>query len=197
MAIAAPLTRPFQSFGLDWAWDADLYRQLLKVSGGKERIRHYAEVYAPPGSATALAKISALHADKTERYAKSVVKGEVSARPGIKRLVRQAHNNGLRLGVATTTTLCNVEALLKAFFGSDARHLFSVIAAGDIVPRKKPAPDIYLYACERLGLSPSACVAVEDSENGVLSARGAGLAVIATPSFYASEETISAGRPWF
>jgi HAD superfamily hydrolase (TIGR01509 family) len=182
----------FRAFGLDWNWDADLYRILLKVAGGKERIRHYVEAYAPPGGATALAKLSALHADKTERYAKSVVKGQVSARPGVKRLVRQAHENSLRLGVATTTTLCNVEALLKAFFGSEARRLFSVIAAGDVVPRKKPAPDIYLHACERLGLSPSACVAIEDSENGVLSARGAGLAVIATPSFYASQDDFRA-----
>jgi HAD superfamily hydrolase (TIGR01509 family) len=181
----------FQAFSLDWDWDPVLYRHLLKVAGGKERIRHYVEAYAPPNGAMALAKLSALHADKTARYAEALVKGEVSARPGVKRLALQAQKDGLRLAVATTTTLSNAEALLKALFGGHARQLFSVIAAGDIVPRKKPAPDIYLYACERLGLSPSACVAIEDSENGVAAARDAGLAVIATPSFYSSEDDFS------
>lgn len=182
----------FQAFGLDWNWDPDLYRQLLKVAGGKERIRHYAEAHAPAGGAMALAKLSALHADKTARYAGFVAKGDVLARPGVKRLAMQAHKEGLRLAIATTTTLCNVEALLKAIFRCDGRHLFSVIAAGDVVPRKKPAPDIYLHACERLGLSPSVCAAIEDSENGVIAARDAGLAVIATPSFYSSQDDFSA-----
>jgi HAD superfamily hydrolase (TIGR01509 family) len=131
-----------------------------------------------------LDKLSAFHADKTARYADYVVSGAISARPGIKRLVMEAHENGLRLGIATTTILSNVEALVKAIFGADARHLFAVIAAGDIVPRKKPAPDIYVYACERLGVLPSACVAIEDSANGVEAAHDAGITVIAAPSFY-------------
>jgi beta-phosphoglucomutase-like phosphatase (HAD superfamily) len=181
----------FKAFGLDWNWDADLYRQLLKVTGGKERIRHFIETASPPHGAEVLAKLSVLHADKTVRYADYVISGAIMPRPGIKRLALEAHESGLRLGIATTTTLSNVEALLKSIFGADARHLFGVIAAGDIVPRKKPAPDIYLYACERLGVSPSACVAIEDSENGVEAARDAGIAVIAAPSFYASDDDFS------
>jgi HAD superfamily hydrolase (TIGR01509 family) len=182
----------FQAFSLDWFWDPVLYRQLLKVTGGKERLRHYIEAYAPPKGAETLAKLSALHADKTARYAAFVVEGLVTARPGVKRLALEAHQKGLRLAVATTSTVSSVEALLRSIFACDGRHLFSVIAAGDVVPRKKPAPDIYLYACERLGLSPSVCVAVEDSENGVLAAHDAGLAVIAAPSFYANEDDFSA-----
>jgi len=181
----------FKAFGLDWNWDADLYRELLKVTGGKERIRHFIETASPPHGSEVLAKLLALHADKTARYADYVVSGVITAKPGIKRLVLEAHQNGLRLGIATTTALSNVEALIASIFGADARHLFAVIAAGDIVPRKKPAPDIYLYACERLGVAPSACVAIEDSENGVQAAHDAGIAVVAAPSFYLSGDDFS------
>jgi HAD superfamily hydrolase (TIGR01509 family) len=181
----------FQAFGLDWNWDAELYRQLLKVTGGKERIRHFIETASPPRGAEVLDKLSAFHAAKTARYADYVVSGAIKARPGIKRLVMEAHQNSLRLGIATTTTLSNVEALIKSIFGADARHLFAVIAAGDIVPRKKPAPDIYLYACERLGVSPSACIAIEDSANGLQAAHDAGIAVLAAPSFYLSDDDFS------
>jgi HAD superfamily hydrolase (TIGR01509 family) len=181
----------FEAFGLDWHWDADLYRQLLKVTGGKERIRHFIETASPPHGADVLAKLSAFHADKTARYADYVVSGAIAARPGIKRLVLEAHRSGVPLGIATTTTLSNVEALVKSIFDTDARHLFSVIAAGDIVPRKKPAPDIYVYACERLGVPPSACIAIEDSENGTEAAHSAGITVVAAPCFYSSGDDFS------
>jgi len=181
----------FQAFGLDWHWDETLYRQLLKVTGGKERIRYYIGTASPPRGAEVLAKLSAFHVEKTARYADYVVSGAIKPRPGIRRLVNEAHQKGLRLGVATTTTLSNVEALVRSIFGVEARHLFSVIAAGDIVPRKKPAPDVYLYACERLGVSPSVCVAIEDSENGLQAAHTAGIAVLAAPSFYSSEDDFS------
>jgi beta-phosphoglucomutase-like phosphatase (HAD superfamily) len=181
----------FKAFGLDWNWDTDLYRQLLKVTGGKERIRHFIETASPPHGAEVLAKLSAFHADKTARYADYVVSGAITAKPGIKRLVLEANRSGVLLGIATTTALSNVEALIKSIFGVDAGHLFAVIAAGDIVPRKKPAPDIYLYACERLGVSPSACVAIEDSANGVQAAHDAGIAVVAAPSFYLSGDDFS------
>jgi len=62
---------------------------------------------------------------------------------------------------------------------------FEVIAAGDVVPAKKPAPDIYTWAMQRLGLGPDVCVALEDSDNGVRSALEAGIrSVVVTVNDY-------------
>jgi HAD superfamily hydrolase (TIGR01509 family) len=182
----------FRAAGLDWNWTPELYRDLLQITGGKERILHYIEAYRPLGGEAARGRIAAMHADKAVRYAAAVANGALKPRRGIARLVREAHAAGVRLAIATTSTPGSVEAMLRAFFGADASILFDVIAAGDIVANKKPAPDVYLYALEKLGLSASACVAFEDSHKGLLAARAAGLTVIVTPSFYLSADDYSA-----
>jgi len=181
----------FRAAGLDWNWDPALYRDLLQTTGGKERILHYIEAYHPPGGDVARDNILAMHADKALRYAAAVANGALKPRPGMVRLVREAHAAGVRLAIATTSTPGSVEAMLKAFFGADANSLFDVIAAGDVVSNKKPAPDVYLYALEKLGLPASACIAFEDSHKGLLAARAAGLTVIVTPSFYLSADDYS------
>jgi len=181
----------FHAFGLDWVWPRDLYRELLGVTGGRERILHYIDHYAPAGGAAARAKVSEMHADKTVRYVKLIRAGDVAPRPGVRRLIAEAHDAGLRLAIATTTRPGNVEALLGAMIGREALSWFSVIAAGDIVPAKKPARDIYDYALRELDCAASACVAFEDSANGVRAARQAGLAVVATPSFFLSADDVS------
>ncbi len=152
----------FHAFGLDWVWPRDLYRELLGVTGGRERILHYIDHYAPAGGSGARAKVSEMHADKTVRYVKLIRAGDVAPRPGVRRLIAEAHDAGLRLAIATTTRPGNVEALLGAMIGREALSWFSVIAAGDIVPAKKPARDIYDYALRELGCAASACVAFED-----------------------------------
>ena len=136
----------FRAFGLDWMWPPELYRELLRVTGGRERIIHYVDHYAPAGSGGALATAREMHADKTARYAKLLRAGEAPPRPGVRRLIAEAHDAGLRLAIATTTSPGNVEPLLGAVLRPRALSWFSVIAAGDIVPAKKPAPDIYDYA---------------------------------------------------
>jgi len=181
----------FRAFWLDWKWDQALYRDLLKVTGGKERIRHYIQNWNPPGSDAAISKVNELHAEKTARYAALVNKREASPRPGILRLITEAHETGLPIAIATTTTPDNVVALLQSMLGDNAESWFSVIAAGDMVPAKKPAPDIYRWALEKLGVDAKHCVAFEDSFNGVQSARQAGIAVVATPSLYSSEDDFS------
>jgi beta-phosphoglucomutase-like phosphatase (HAD superfamily) len=141
----------FAAFGLPWAWDQALYKQLLDVTGGKERIAHFVGDGSLPAET-----IAALHADKTQRYAHLVASGGVTLRPGVRRLLSEAEGQGVRLAIATTTSRPNVDALLQATLG---RQPFEVIAAGDEVPAKKPAPDIYRLALHRLGLPPSDCAA--------------------------------------
>ncbi len=182
----------FRAFGLDWIWDKKIYRDLLRVAGGRERIAHYIDEYAPPGGAGAVEKLRQMHAEKTHRYARLVRIGSVAARPGVGRLIEEAHDAGLRLAIATTTSPSNVEPLLDALIGPRARRWFGVIAAGDIVPAKKPAPDVYAHALNELRCNASDCVAFEDSANGAVAARRAGLAVVATPSLYSSEDDFSA-----
>jgi HAD superfamily hydrolase (TIGR01509 family) len=182
----------FHAAGLDWDWTPDLYRDLLQITGGKERIRHYIKAYKPPGGEAALEQLLALHADAAKRYAAYVASGAIAPRPGVMRLIGEARANGLRLAIATTSTPGSVAAMLQVFFGAEAKTIFEVIAAGDVVANKKPAPDVYLYALKELGLPAAACVVFEDSHKGVVAARGAGLAVVATPSFYLSADDLSA-----
>lgn len=176
--------RAFRNAGLDWHWDTPVYARLLAVTGGRERIRHYIEQYDPefsvPGDADAF--IAALHADKTREYVAMMDTGDLGLRSGVERLFREARDAGLTLAIATTTTPANVTALIRNTLGGQALGWFAEIGAGDVVPHKKPAPDIYRYVLEHLGLPPAACLAFEDSENGVRSARAAGLPVLVTPN---------------
>jgi HAD superfamily hydrolase (TIGR01509 family) len=135
--------------------------------------------------------IAALHAAKTDIYTRTVASGEVVMRPGVKRLLGEARQAGLRLGIATTTTPANVTALLRHGLADDAEDWFDVIAAGAVVPDKKPAPDIYFYAMEKLGVSAAECLAFEDSENGLRSAQRAGLRTLVTVSHYSRGQDFS------
>ena len=176
----------FTDCGLDWHWDEALYGELLAVTGGKERIRFFVERYAPD----ALARpdfpelVKRLHLAKTAHYVRIVEQGGLPLRPGIARLIHEARLAGVRLAIATTTAPENVDALLRASLGPDAASWFEVIGAGDIVPAKKPAPDIYQWVLERLDLPASACLAIEDSQNGLESALAAGLRCLVSVSEY-------------
>ncbi len=176
----------FREFGLDWDWDVALYGRLLAVTGGKERMKFYVERFRPdyhkPADFDDL--VAELHQAKTRHYTELLAQGGIPLRPGVKRLLQEAREAGLTLGVATTTTPENVTALLKHSLAEDGADWFAVIAAGDIVPAKKPAPDIYVWAMQQLGLAPEQCLAFEDSENGIRASRGAGLKTVVTVNDY-------------
>lgn len=178
--------RAFEDAGLDWHWDVELYGKLLAVTGGKERMRFYLDEFRPdwPRPDNLQDKIKALHAAKTEHYTRMLAEGAVELRPGVRRLINEAREAGLRLGIATTTTPANVSALLEYSLEPGSESWFEVIAAGDVVPAKKPAPDIYSYAMEKMNLRPEECLAFEDSENGIRSSRGADLTTIVTVNGY-------------
>ncbi len=176
----------FREYGLDWNWDVDLYGKLLAVTGGKERIRYYLDSfrpdYIPPNNFDDL--VIKLHEAKTRHYIRQLEQGKIPLRPGVKRLLTEARDAGLRLAIATTTTPANVSALLKYSLAEDAEEWFEVIAAGDIVPAKKPATDIYLWALERMHVSAADCFAFEDSANGVRSSADAGIKTLVTVNDY-------------
>jgi HAD superfamily hydrolase (TIGR01509 family) len=174
----------FAAAGLDWSWDQALYRELLSVTGGKERMAHYVSTHDPRSIERVMPLIPGLHRDKTVRYAEMIAGGEIVLRPGIASLIEEAHGSGVKLAIATTTSADNVEALIKATLGAEALGWFAVIGAGDVVPAKKPAPDIYLWVLDRLGMGADQAVAFEDSRNGLLAAARAGLRTVVTPGLY-------------
>ena len=185
--------RAFAEAGLDWEWSIDLYGKLLEVTGGKERILFYINTYQPPFDPPADLKpwIASLHAAKTRHYKQLLNEGIIPLRPGVKRLIEEARAAGMRLAIATTTTPENVSTLLETALASDGCDWFEVIAAGDIVPQKKPAPDIYLYALEKLNLKPEECLAFEDSQQGLKSSLAAELKTVITLNGYTRDHDFS------
>ncbi len=169
--------RAFNDAGLDWDWSVELYGRLLSVTGGKERIKFYLDQFNTAFDAPEDLDgfVAALHASKTEHYKNLMAEGSVPLRPGVERLLREALAANVPLAIATTTTPDNVTALLENTLGRESIDWFAEIGAGDIVPAKKPAPDIYTWVLQRLGLTGEQVVAFEDSGHGVTSAADAGI----------------------
>lgn len=185
--------RAFREAGLEWDWDVPTYLRLLEVFGGKERIRYYIEEFLtgfePPENLDDF--IRELHKLKTEHYLGLLRSGALPLRPGVKRLLQEARSAGLKLAIASTTTLENAILLIEVSLGEQGLNWFDVIACGDIVENKKPAPDIYLYALERLGLTAAECLVIEDTEAGLASAKAAGLACVITVNDATREQDFS------
>jgi HAD superfamily hydrolase (TIGR01509 family) len=185
-AHRAAFNEAFAEAGLHWHWDEALYTRLLQVAGGKERIAHYWHMVDPAEARSLRAKglTARIHAIKTRLYAEHVEGGRLALRPGVQRLIAEAHAAGMPLAIASTTTPANIDALLRTPFGADWRKLFAVVCDGATVAQKKPAPDVYHAALRGLGLPAYACIAFEDSENGVRAATAAGIPAIVTPTAY-------------
>ena len=183
--------RAFADAGLDWDWTVELYGELLRVTGGKERIRYYLDKYNQSFVRPAHLDdfIASLHKAKTAHYMTMMAEGAIPLRPGVLRLVEQAREAGVRLAIATTTTPENVTALISSAMPAGAIDWFEVIGAGDIVPSKKPAPDIYTWVCREMGLDPRRAVAFEDSGHGVTSAADAGFEhIVVTTNDYTVDQ---------
>lgn len=177
----------FRQFDLPWEWDFQLYRELLQVTGGKERIAYYERDFL--GQAVlGYEQVVEIHKWKTRRYEELIASGDVKLRPGVERLVREANDAGVSVAIATTTSYENIVALVDATLGQGGMELFQVIGAGDAVPHKKPAPDVYLKVLSDGAFRPADAVAIEDSRNGMLSSLTAQIPVVITPSRYTENE---------
>lgn len=177
----------FAAHGLGWHWDEMLYRDLLRVAGGRERIVHYLERWLP-GQAAAFPpeRIAALHRDKTARYLAMVAAGQVSLRPGVARLMAEARAAGLKIGIVTNTHLPNIIGLLQATLGTaDGIDAF---ATGGDAARKKPAPDLYRVALDKLGVAAAEALAIEDAVIGLTAAVAAGIPTLITRSRWSLDD---------
>ena len=185
LAHLAAFNQAFAQEGIGWQWDVPLYTQLLEVSGGKERMLHYWRQVRPDvtdlGNGVQ-ATVARLHELKTAAYEQAVRDGAVQLRPGVLKLIEAAHAEGLRLAIATTTSAVNIVALLRRAIGPDWQRFFTVVEDASTAPRKKPDPMVYQQTLARLALPAAACLAFEDSANGLMAARTAKLATIVTPN---------------
>ncbi|ACK66037.1 HAD-superfamily hydrolase, subfamily IA, variant 3 [Rippkaea orientalis PCC 8801] len=178
----------FAEAGLEWYWSESLYGELLAVAGGKERIRFYLQQYHRDFTEDLDHLIPRLHQAKTEHYRQLLSSGKITLRLGVKRLIEEAYQEGIRLAIATTSALPNALALLEKNLD---QTWFEVIAAGDIVPAKKPAPDIYHYVLDQMNLAAENCLVFEDSCHGLMAATQAGLKTVVTVNDYTINQDFS------
>ncbi|GGH98842.1 HAD-IA family hydrolase [Arthrobacter liuii] len=184
--------RTFTDFNVPVQWSVEEYAEKVKIGGGKERMRsiltpELANSLGLKDDAAVDEAILAWHQRKTAVYKDMVASGVMPARPGIARIVQEAHDAGWTLAVASTSAEPAVRAVLTHAVGEGLAKHFAVFA-GDVVPAKKPAPDIYLLALRELNLDPDDAIVVEDSANGLRAALGAGLRTLVTVSGYTRQE---------
>ncbi len=186
--------RTFAEFGLPVRWSEEDYGEKLRIGGGKERMASLLtpelvrEAGLPADDEGQRAAIAEWHARKTAIYTGMVAEGALPARPGVARLIGEALDAGWTLAVASTSAEPSVRAVLDHVAGPDDAARFAVVLAGDVVPRKKPAPDVYELALERLGVGAGEALVVEDSRNGLEAAVGAGLRCLVTVNGYTADE---------
>jgi len=186
--------RAFEACALPWRWDARGYGPLLRVSGGFERLMHYmanrTDAPADLEQRTALAR--AIHERKNAFYAELVRQGAVQLRPGVVALMQECREQDVPMGITTTTSRANVEALLGAHLGARWYEWFAVVVCGEDVARKKPDPEVYASAVAALGLEPHQALAIEDSPDGAAAAYAAGVPVVVARSTYFADARIDA-----
>lgn len=188
--------RAFEEFDLPWRWSVGLYGQLLRVAGGKERIHYFIDQYQPsfqPGENWS-DLVMALHQAKARHFQTLVEANVIPLRPGVKRLLTAARQQDIRLAIATTSAKASVIPLLSQLLGPDSLGWFEFIAAGDMVPEKKPAPDIYHLVIDTLALNPQRCLVIEDSQQGLEAATAAGLSTVVTVNDYTRYHALNSAR---
>ena len=171
-----------------WCWSVDTYGRLLKTTGGKERIAAYLRDDLSVDPADLQPVIAKIHAAKTRCFARFLADGDIAPRHGVERIIAMARSMGVRIAIATTTSRSNVDALCHALFHQAPEDLFQAVSTGEDVASKKPAPDVYDLTLARLGLPPKACIALEDSRNGMMAAKAAWVRCVVSPSVYMKGE---------
>ena len=180
----------FKQANLPWQWDVDLYGELLEIGGGKERLRFYLDKYQAQWKVEEELQsfIERIHKLKSDYYRQLLDNSSIPLRTGVERLIKEAYGQNITLAIASTASVDNVKALLDNSLQGEMGKYFSVVVAGDMVKDKKPAPDIYLLALKKLNLSPTECIVVEDTNQGLVAANAAGLKTIVTVNDYTCKQ---------
>jgi HAD superfamily hydrolase (TIGR01509 family) len=184
--------RAFEDLGVPWRWDEARYGELLRVSGGRERLlADMAQRTDGPDHASEREHLAAeLHALKNRHYAEIVTTAQLPLRPGVRALIDEVAAAGVRQAITTTTSRSNVDALLRVHLGAGWQHHFAAVVCGEDVRHKKPDPEVFVQALRQLDLSPLQVLALEDSPGGVTAARAAGVPVVVTRSYYFADAPV-------
>jgi HAD superfamily hydrolase (TIGR01509 family) len=183
----------FKEFGFTDEWDVEYYHELLQVGGGKERMKHHWKTkgFSKPLTETEIdVLVKDMHKRKTALFVELIESNKLPLRPGIHRFMKEAMEAGLKVAVCTTSNEQAAKAITEKIL-SDIK--FEIVLAGDVVKNKKPDPEIYNLALEKLGLKPDEVIVVEDSKNGVKAAKASGANVIVTTNHYTEKEDVEAG----
>ncbi len=168
--------RAFDEAKLGWHWSPAVYEELLSLSGGRNRLRAYAQRI---GAAIPAHHVERLHERKSELFRRSLTDNPLMPRPGVQHLLNKARANDVRLAIASTTSKANVLGLAEAV--NLDLSAFEVVMHRGLVQEPKPDPEVYRRCIEALGVGAESAVAIEDSESGVAAATAAGIPVIAAP----------------
>jgi HAD superfamily hydrolase (TIGR01509 family) len=176
----------FEALQVPWRWSEKRYGELLAVAGGRERLMHdmQSQEHAPADPHERGNLAERVHRLKNEYYARIVAGGDLPLREGVRELMLDCERARIRMGIVTTTSRSNVEALLKTHLGKGWESLFAAVVCAEEAPAKKPDPQAYLHALEVLQIPPREAVAMEDAPAGVAATQAAGVPVIITRSYY-------------
>ena len=183
----------FTEFGLDYQWSEQDYTNLLSISGGRERILSFLKDcnHQIQGDMDLRQFALNLHQRKSEIYREKLVAGHIGLRNGVSRLITESRQQGIKIGIATATSLANVKTLLENNLGKNALSLFDAVVTSDIVKDKKPSPVVYQCALAELGLTADNCIAIEDTTNGNLAALACGLKTVITTHAFTIDNDFS------
>ena len=188
----------WKEFGVSWQWSVEEYGRKLKIGGGKERMAslfkdpEFQAVYqGPPSEEERMELVKTWHKRKTAIYKENIGSGKIPPRSGVKRLAEEALSKGWILGVCSTSAKESVMSVLTHVMGEETAEKFSLVLAGDVVSSKKPDPEIYTMAAQKLEVLSEECVVIEDSRNGLLAVHRAGMKCVVTVCGYTREEDFS------
>ena len=186
----------FKEFNLDWFWDEPIYKELINIGGGKERIMHHIKRAWPEmHTYKNLSKyVDSIHKSKNEIYEDYLSESKIKTRPGIMRLINELKQRSIKIGLVSSTSEINLLNLFDKGLKIDHKEIFDIVAHGDSTPNKKPSPEIYEWALEKLRLPPQACIAVEDSPRGLDAAIKANICTIVTPSILTLNEDFKGAK---
>ena len=186
----------FKEFNLDWFWDEAIYKELINIGGGKERIiYHIKRAWPEMLTYKNLTKyVDSIHKAKNEIYEDYLAESKIKTRPGIMRLIDELKQKSIKIGLVSSTSEVNLINLFEKGLKINHKEIFDIVAHGDCTQNKKPSPEIYEWALEKLRLPAQACVAIEDSPRGLDAARKVNINTIVTPSILTLDEEFKGAR---
>ena len=179
--------KAFKQYGLDWNWTKREYVSLLNKSGGKDRISRYAKKNKEIVNSTYLRNL------KTKIFNNYLKKNQLKLRPGVKNLILFCKKEKIKLAFVSSTSTNNINAILYSLRNSIHKKDFSFIGNSKLVKKFKPNPAIYLLALKKLKIKANDCLAIEDTQESLNSAKRAKIKCIIFPGkFHSPKKFIGA-----